>query len=88
MNKPVWVTLGINPVSDQVIILGFARTQAKAKRNEFRATEDVMYRRSFLFSDNLGHDLANWFCLCGVTSAEADRLVRDVGETVAEMLDD
>lgn len=96
VKKPIWITLGLDPIKEVVVILGFARSEAEAKEHKKRADteaaevgcDDVIYRKSFrLCGDRVGHELSDWLGKCGIARNDRIGIIREIGTSMLEMIE-
>ena len=88
----LWITLGIDPVSERLVMLGFADNATTAVRNLRRRPadegDDVLYRKNFRFAaPDLSERLFAWFRSCGIVTDNARQLVRDLGNSLMAVVD-
>jgi len=86
-----WVAVGLDPITQNIVILGLANTLEESKAQHARgdlaeAGDDVVYRRSFnLLEVSLGQRLEQWFRSCGLPRDHARKAVRDFARVLLEM---
>ncbi len=83
--KPVWIAVGINPLTEKVLLVGVAKDREAAVSKFARVDDDVCYRRVLLIDDSLGKTLFDWLRSCGIAHGEAANLVREFGRKMLSM---
>lgn len=78
--EKLWMTLAIDPIEMQVFVVGFSETEDDCKHHNQRIA--TPYMKSFELSDEVGDQVHKWFCLCGMTTSDAAKSVREVGRTL------
>ncbi len=83
VNDVVWVTLAIDPVKQEITIVGFTNDENELK--EHRERVDSCYIRSFITSDGLGKKVVEWFTECGMPFKEAVANARNTLQNILDM---
>jgi hypothetical protein len=86
---PIWMALGLSPVTETLTILGAAKTEEESKAQHSRATDDLTYRRSFnIMSPRFGQDLFDWLIHHKVPRVEAVNIIREIGKGILAITED
>ena len=90
MNAPkVWMTLGFDPVTETLYVLGFGDSSKDELLREARnrASDDCEIIAVEL-SDNLGPELVDFLTRCKVPETERHKLIRKLGTEIGSMASD
>lgn len=85
--EPFWVTLGIDPISRQFLIIGFAKDRQTALSHASREP-NATYVRMFDLMNIDADELYEWFRSCGLLPQECTDLIRDFGKSLGSMIRD
>jgi hypothetical protein len=85
----LYAAVGLDPIKQELMVLGIGQTYEEAKRGLTHATDDHTYR--FVFSvlgKNAGLDLRDWLRGVGLTGDDARDTAREFYRQLGEMLKD
>ena len=85
-SMPLWLSLSLDPVEQQVTILGLGFKKSISKH--YKRAGDSLYRNSFYLCDEVGNEIAKWLKSCGVPRSEIGFLVREIGFTMYQFIED
>ena len=83
-----WVTLVLDPVQEQLIVAGVAKSEAECRGHFARIdSETACYCRSFeLMHRHTGADLQQWFKACGISGRDAREMAQQLGKSLKKQL--
>ena len=84
MSNATWITIAVDKIEMEVIIVGFASTLDECKGHRDRV--DTPYVKTFRIEDDLGICLNGWLLRCGMTSKDVVRAIRGIGHAVLNMM--